>query len=546
MERRGTRRAPQRRRASLFPGSGYYCHRDQEHRIHLKIISRYLLKEHVGPFAFALGALTGLLLLNQVARRFGDLVGKGLPWSLIASVFGLSIPFIIAMTLPMACLVAVLQAFSRLGADAEVTALKASGVNIARVMRPVLVAFTLIGAFEFLFLDRVLPPTNHQLKNLLVDIARKKPTFELREQAVNAVVPGQLFLRAGRIDQATDLMRDVVIYDLANPTRRRTIYADSGYIRFNADRTDLFLTLYSGYIHDYDRAESATFRRIFFTSDLVRVGNVSNRLERTGENDYRGDREMSLCEMERVVTTALGGVKQLEAERRRAIEKDALGLVGVVAPPGDTARPALTRRSLTALYCRLLDRISGSVLPAAVQAQTPARRPRIIETSPRTPRDGTQPLPIQRPRQLVAGDLEGTQLRSSMATLEAQRQASMRHAAGFQVEIHKKYSLAVACIVFVLIGAPLALRFPRGGVGMVIGASVAIFGFYYIGLIGGESLADRRVIPPFWAMWTPNMLMAIAGIILFLRLGHERTTSRGGSAVEWLRRRFTRAKPRSA
>src|SRR5213079_2133295 len=105
--------------------TGYYCHRYQERSIRtgakrlnpepppvVKIISRYLLREHVSPFAFALGALTGLLLLNQVARRFGDLIGKGLPWTAIASVFGLSIPFILAMTVPMACLVAVLQAFS--------------------------------------------------------------------------------------------------------------------------------------------------------------------------------------------------------------------------------------------------------------------------------------------------------------------------------------------------------------------------------------------------------------------------------------------------
>ena len=104
----------------------------------MKILTRYILREHVGPLIFALSALTALLLLNQVAKRFGDLVGKGLSWGIIGEFFLLSIPFIIAMTLPMAVLVAVLYAFSRLASENEVTALRASGVSVVRLVRPVL------------------------------------------------------------------------------------------------------------------------------------------------------------------------------------------------------------------------------------------------------------------------------------------------------------------------------------------------------------------------------------------------------------------------
>ena len=91
----------------------------------MKILQRYILREHIGPFLAALGVLTGLMLLNQLAKRFGDLVGKGLPWYVIAEVFGLSVPFIVAMTMPMAVLVAVLYAFSQLSSDNEITAIKA-------------------------------------------------------------------------------------------------------------------------------------------------------------------------------------------------------------------------------------------------------------------------------------------------------------------------------------------------------------------------------------------------------------------------------------
>jgi lipopolysaccharide export system permease protein len=526
----------------------------------VKILSRYLLKEHLGPFGYALSALTGFMLLNQLARQFGNLVGKGLSWLMIAEVFGLSVPFILAMTLPMAVLVAVLHAFTRLGADSEVVAMKASGVNLARLLRPVLVAASVIAVLAFLFIDQVLPRANHRLKTLLVDIARKKPTFELQEQVVNEVTPGQLFLRAGRIDQAADRLKDVVIYDLANDQRRRTIYADSGYMRFNADRTDLHLTLFDGYVHDYDRAQAGTFRRVFFRTDLVRVRGVSNRFERTEEDDFKSDREMSVCEMEGVVAADRVNLRGLATERVQLLENDARALVGARALPMDRAAAARPQpRRLMGWYCAALGhigRLLGPPLrPPEVHAATgPADPPPSAQE--RTPRRGspapttraferrrlasTPDAPMLPPRTVTAApapvagsplarsDPEGARLRSQLLALTARERNARQHAARYAVEIHKKFSIAAACVVFVLIGAPIALRFPRGGVGLTIGASFVIFGFYYIGLIGGETLADQLVVPPFWAMWTPNLLMLAVGLVLFSRLGREHATARGG------------------
>jgi len=507
----------------------------------VKILTRYLLREHLGPFVFALAALTGLMVLNQIARQFANLIGKGLPWSVIGTVFGLSLPFILAMTIPMAVLVAALHAFSRLGADSEITAFKACGVHVTRLVRPALLAAVVLAAGEFLFLDQLLPRANHRLKELLVDIARKKPTFELREQAVNEVVPAQLFLQAGRIDQAADRMKNIVIYDLGTPNRRRTIHADSGFIRFNASRTDLFLTLFDGYIHDYDRTQRATFRRVFFRTDLVRVRGVSDTLQRRTQGDMPGDREMTLCQMEAAVSVREFDVTRSALVRRATLERDVLALVGVdqptASPPGERApRP---RATLTTAYCRLLSRIGSSLVPPALHADT-VRPRRALQRPP-----VIVPTSVAPPRPAVRGDPAGLQLRGQLALLEAERRSSLQQAASLLVEIHKKYSLAVSCIVFVLIGAPVALRFPRGGAGLVIGASVAIFGFYYIGLIGGESLADLLWITPFWAMWAPNILMALVGTILLLRLGREQS-HRGAFWAGLFRRRRRAAGARPA
>ena len=159
----------------------------------MSILSRYLLKLHLGPFLFALGAWTGFLLINQVARRFSDLAGKGLPWSVITEVFLLSIPFIVAMTLPMAVLIAVLYAVSRLAGDAEVTAMRAGGISLGRIMRPLLVSGSILAILAFLFSDHVLPRSNHRLRTLYTDIGQKKPTFSIKEQVINEIRRNQLF-----------------------------------------------------------------------------------------------------------------------------------------------------------------------------------------------------------------------------------------------------------------------------------------------------------------------------------------------------------------
>jgi lipopolysaccharide export system permease protein len=91
------------------------------------------------------------------------------------------------------------------------------------------------------------------------------------------------------------------------------------------------------------------------------------------------------------------------------------------------------------------------------------------------------------------------------------------------VEAHKKLAIAAASIVFVLIGVPAALRFPRGGVGLVVGVSMTVFTIYYIGLIAGESLANRLIVPPFWAMWGTDIIFSIVGLLWIWRLQYYGT-----------------------
>jgi lipopolysaccharide export system permease protein len=277
----------------------------------LRLLSRYLLRQLAAPFFFGLTALTSLMLLSQIAKKFGSLVGKGLPWTVITEVFALSIPFIVAMTLPMAVLIAVLYAFSHLAADNEITAMRASGISVYQVLGPVLAWGVFMAAFNFTFVDQVLPRSNARLRSLLIDIGRKKPTFELREQVINEVPPSSYYLRANRIDANTGRLREVTIYDVGNDASRRVIYADSGLMAYAEGQTDLSLRLYDGSIHQYRPAEPEGFQLTYFKVNDVRVKNVFDELERNTNEAIRGDREMSTCEM-------LDVIRESDRERREA------------------------------------------------------------------------------------------------------------------------------------------------------------------------------------------------------------------------------------
>lgn len=463
----------------------------------VRILTRYLLRQHAAPLGFALTALTALLLLNQIAKQLGNLVGKGLPWSVIVEVFVLSVPFIVAMTLPMAVLVAVLHTMSRLAADHEITAMTASGISVGRIARPVLAGAAAVALCSFVLNDQLLPRSNHRLRTLLVDIQRKKPSFTLKEQVINEVVPGQFFLRAARIDQATNRLRDVTIYDLGDVDRRRIITADSGHMAYTPGQTDLYLTLLDGDIQEVRRGEDAQFNRTFFLTNRVRVKGVSNQFVKTEEDNYRGDREMTICEMQRVVSTAHEDARAARRDANATVEQDLRRLAGLAPAPYYSQAPDSTTAGSS--YCRLLQRLSRWLLPAEVKAQTP--------------------VPSPAPARVTFG----------VTTGENQRvDGARRRAAIYQVEINKKLAIAFACFVFALIGVPLALRFPRGGAGLVIGASVIVFAIYYVGLIGGEDLGDRLIVTPFLAMWAPNLLFGVVGLAGLWAMRRASPTARGG------------------
>ncbi len=457
----------------------------------MTILTRYLLRAHLAPFLFAFAALTGLLFINTVAQRLEGLVGKGLPIEIILKAVALVLPHTIAVTLPMALLTAVLYTFSELATHNEIVAMSGAGTEPRRLFLPILLLGFFTSGVTFLFNDRILPEANHELKNLRLSIQQKSPTFQLKEQIVNRIEAedgvGPYFLFVDVIDPETSELGNVRIHDMSQYGIRRTTYAVRGTMDLNSTFTDLHLRLFDGYSYEFDSREEGSFRRTNFEEQLYVMRGVGNLFEDAG-SDQRSDREMSVAMLLDAREERLGQLEGIRSESRetakRAVER-ALGLGAV----SDSARAGAGRPPIG-----------------------------VVPGGPLLPRD-----------ELVRSTASAS--RAEMGRYST----TYRFANQVGVEINKKIVISTACVIFVLIGVPIGIRFPRGGVNMVIVVSSVVIGVYQVGLTTGEKWADRGMANPFWTMWAPSIIFLVLGVFLVSRMGQWTAAVRGSDWREiWL------------
>ncbi|TVP44402.1 MAG: YjgP/YjgQ family permease [Gemmatimonadales bacterium] len=452
----------------------------------MKILTRYVIRAHIGPFLFAFTAVTGLLYLNAIAQRMENLAGRGLGVDVIAEFMLYSFPHVAALTFPMAVLVAVLYTFSDLTGQNEVMAMAAGGVRPTRLLWPVLVVGVGLTAFMFWFNAHVLPNSNHRLSTLMADIGSANPTLELREGVVNEVSTGdgrRFFLEARQIDATTNTLSDVIITDLSRMGENRRIVAKSGEMAFTADRADLYVTLHDGVALAITDDRPGAFDRMDFDTQILPMRGVGAEIERRVSSGTRGDREMTIPQLQEAAERQLEQMRTWSTEGREASVRMVQSTLGLpLSPRGEGEEEELEDAGV--------------------------------------PEDG-----MLLPTGLMDGNFED--LVVSHRINNARWQVHRSNVYRYRVEIHKKYAIAFACIIFILLGAPFAIRFPQGGVGMVIATSVGIFFLYWMGLIGGERIAERGHVEPWVAMWLPNMILFLPGVLLATGMGEKLSTNRG-------------------
>lgn len=399
--------------------------------------------------------------------KFADrLVGKGLDTWVIIKLIVYNLSWMVVLVVPMAALVATLMAFGNMSQNNEVTIMKSSGISLYKMMFPAFIGSIIVALLLFQFNNKVLPDANHQAKILMSDISRTKPTLSLEPGFFSQEVSNYAILVRG-IDQNTNELSQVTIYDYTNPSKVNVVTAEKGKIFFAKDQTKLIMDLYKGEIHESGVQNTTLYRKLKFEKHKITMNADQFSFQQSGPTS-RGERELSVEDM-RAITDSLNvmlneQVNVFKKEINKYLLKDSVSFFKTAEQKKQFADKEL-------VYVRSLERIKTA-------------------------------------KNVVLANYN----RLEWTTREIEK---------YEVEIYKKYALPGACIIFMLIGAPLGVMVRKGGFGVAAGISLFFFLIYWAFLIGGEKLSERGFFSPFIGMWAANIVLGIAGIILTIKTNKE-------------------------
>lgn len=435
----------------------------------MRILERYILKEHILPFLLGYSVVTLVIVLDFLFDYLNLIVSKGVPPFAVFKLFLLALGWITVLSFPCGVMVACLMTFGRMSQDNEITALRASGVPVSRILLPVLLAGSILGVGLGLFNNFVIPETNHAFASLTLAINRKSPTAYIREGVFIDDFP-DMSLLVGSVDSKKGLLQDVTIYDFSRGDVPVTILARTGRTRHSADGSTLQIDLYDGEIHEVPSdGDARKYRRLAFNHHIIVLHNPAAALELL-DRDSRSEREMNLkalgVEIRRLGETAR------EREQQLNQDLDSLGFSDFAT----FERRVLPPKAMTGI----------SAVVAAMGGPAAGLLP------------GETHLDLPEPD------------RDRLLSRRRDLTVLMKKLNSHVVEVHKKFSIPFACVVFVLLGAPLGMRARRGGLA-TSAISIVVFIVYYLLLIGGEQLADRSIVPAALAMWLPNIVFGLPG-----------------------------------
>jgi len=445
----------------------------------MNLLNRHLLRTTSGPFVFGFCVVTFVLMIDILYRYVELFVTRGVSFWTATEVLVLSLGHMFALSIPMAVLIGVLMGVGQLAADHEITAMKASGIGLYAILRPLMGGALLLTLAMMAYNHYVLPDWNHKLANLLYDIKHVRPMMEIREQLFTEL-NDRITIYVKSKDERTNRIEQVVILEKDGPgdVSPTMTTAAWGTIVPLHDSNTMRIELHDGEIHDLpDDNDLARYSITRFNSHNLNIRDMERDLKSSNRTS-RGDREMNL--------TALLAAARREAAERRKTEGRSRELAG-----------GLARRQWSLLDPEARGTLLGRQRGAA-PAELAERRNLLRET-----------------RQETARTARSAGFQENVVRSQRARENS------YMVEFHKKFAIPVACLVFVLLGLPMAVSTARSGRGVSLSLALGLYLVYYLFLIGGEKLADRGRLDPAVAMWMANVTLTLIGIPVLVRTVRE-------------------------
>ena len=448
----------------------------------MNTLNKYLLKQSLIPFILSVAVITTVLFLQFLIRAVDRFLGKGLDLMTIFEYLYLNLAWIIALSVPMSLLISSVMTFGRMTQQNEITALKSAGVNIYNIIKPAIWFSSLVAIGLCLFNNFILPEMNYNARLLARDIYKKKPELSIEPGYFVDMIP-QYTMIVKEMDGKN--FKDVKIFSKNNNSEQTTIYSREGTLSSNGNT--ITISLIDGEIHEIDLSDYDYYRKIKFKTHQILISMDELMLNRTSDSS-RTDREMRIPNMINEINRNKILISQIY-ERIDNVKKE----IGIKNPNANTL-------GTIEKEIKKLQQIQKKILPTENELN-----------------ENSAISDIEEKQYILSLTNNARQFKNEFTLIENYKKTNNK----FKVEIHKKFTLAMACILFTMVGAPLGILVRNGGMTIASGLSIAFFLVYYILLIWGEQLADRNLLNPGLGSWLPNIVLLVSGLIV-LKLSNKK------------------------
>lgn len=431
-------------------------------------------------------------MMQFLWRYIDELVGKGLSIDVVAELFFYAALSMVPLALPLSILLASLMTFGDLGEHIELTALKSAGISLTTIMKPLAILITLVAIGAFFFQNNVLPQSQVKMWTLLFSMRQTSPTLDIPEGAVYSQIPGyNIFVK--RNDKERDMLYNLLIYDVSRSTLYpRIVTADSGSLSMTEDKRHLVLKLYKGAWYeqmsgangvkglssDMYRRETFHDKEILipYDANFTRMDDEAMRSQYVGKNitELQQSIDSISCKVDSAATLILEHIRRQPicgVQQERVVINDGKSTVEPVKEV-KLDKPV----DINELLKSLSESEQQHLINQAIMRST------------------TQMQDMQ---------FQGY-------TINDDNYIMRRH----EIELLKKFTLSLACLIFFFIGAPLGAIVRKGGLGMPVVISVILFIIYYIIDNMGYKLARDGRWVVWQGIWLSSAVLLPLGIFL--------------------------------
>ncbi len=449
----------------------------------MKKLYIFVLKSYLGPLVMTFFISLFILVMQFLWKYVDDLVGKGLEWYLVIELLFYASSTFVPLALPLAILLSSLMTFGNLGEHYELVAIKAAGISLRKIMKPLVILTLLISMLAFYFSNNILPAANLKFTSLLYDIKQKKLAFNIQEGIFYNGMEG-FTIRIGKKDKDGVGIHDVMIY---NHTRKLgnidVTTAKSGRMESTPDGRFIIFTLYDGYnyqekVDQRDYRIRRPFERTKFEEEIRRFDLRSFELNRTDEDLFRDHYRMLDVQQ---LSEAIDSL-----DRKFQIKDSAFKV------------KFINNYNFYPKYD------STSNFPADSLLSPDSS---FLAYFPQHARKRIAKFALDNARS-VSNNIE-----FNKSVLESDKKLIIKH----RIEWHRKFTLSLACLVLFFVGAPLGAIIRKGGLGLPVVVSVLFFILFHITSITGEKYAKELVLDVSTGMWISTAVLLPIGFFLTIK-----------------------------